>query len=106
MAFTEGFISELVGRRATIDDLPIGKVSDFLVGKPDAVFPQVDGLVIKTAQGLRYAPIETVSDVDRDGSVALTTAPKLTSAPIQPAANLPVTVTSGTGAAESWLMLG
>ncbi len=76
MAFTEGFISDLVGRRATIDDLPIGKVADFVVGKPDAVFPQVDGLVIKTAQGLRYAPIETVADVDREGTVALTIAPK------------------------------
>ena len=51
MAFTEGFISELVGRQATIDDRPIGKVADFVVGKPDAVFPQIDGFVIKTAQG-------------------------------------------------------
>jgi magnesium transporter len=76
MAFGEGFISELVGRRVTINELPIGKVSDFLVGKPDAVFPQIDGLVIKTAQGLRFAPIETVADVDRDGNVALTLAPK------------------------------
>ncbi|MGA8576186.1 MAG: CBS domain-containing protein [Candidatus Cybelea sp.] len=76
MAFTEGFISELVGRRATIDDLPIGRVADFLVAKPDAVFPQVDGLVIKTSQGLRFAPIDTVADVDRDGTVALTIAPK------------------------------
>ena len=76
MAFAEGFISDLVGRRATINELPIGKVSDFLVGKPDAVFPQIDGLVIKTAQGLRFAPIETVADVDRDGNVALTMAPK------------------------------
>ncbi len=75
MAFTEGFISELVGRQATIDDLPIGKVTDFVVGKPDAVFPQVDGLVIKTSRGLRFAPIETVADVDRNGSVALTIAP-------------------------------
>jgi magnesium transporter len=75
MAFTEGFISELVGRRATIGDLPIGKVADLVVGKPDAVFPQVDGLVIKTADGLRFAPIDTVADVDRDGSVALTIAP-------------------------------
>ena len=48
MAFTEGFISELVGRRATIDNRPIGKVADFLVAKPDAVFPLVDGLVIKS----------------------------------------------------------
>src|SRR5580693_5513138 len=76
MAFTEGFISDLVGRQATINDLPIGKVADFLVGKPDAVFPQIDGLVIKTSQGLRFAPIETVADVDRNGNVALTMAPK------------------------------
>jgi CBS domain-containing protein len=76
MAFTEGFISDLVGRPATIDDLPIGKVADFLVAKPDAVFPQVDGLVIKTSQGLRFAPIETVADVDHNGNVALTIAPK------------------------------
>src|ERR1700729_889667 len=83
MAFTEGFISELVGRPATIDDLPIGKVTDFVVRKPDAVFPQVDGLVIKTAQGLRFAPIETVADVDRNGHVALTVAPKEPAPPEQ-----------------------
>ncbi len=83
MAFTEGFISELVGRRATIDDRPIGKVADFVVGKPDAVFPQVDGLVIKTPQGLRFAPIETVADVDRDGNVALTIAPSEPAPPEQ-----------------------
>ncbi len=75
MAFTEGFISELVGRRVTIGDLPIGKVADFLVGKPDAVFPLIDGLVIKTSQGLRFAPIDTVADVDRDGNVVLSVAP-------------------------------
>jgi magnesium transporter len=76
MAFTEGFVSELVGRRVTIDDLPIGKVSDFLVKRPDATFPQIDGLAVKTAQGLRYAPIETVVDIDRGGTVALKMAPK------------------------------
>jgi magnesium transporter len=75
MAFTEGFISELVGRHATIDDAPIGKVADFVVRKPEAVFPQVDGLVIKTSAGLRFAPIDTVADVDRNGNVALTIAP-------------------------------
>jgi magnesium transporter len=83
MAFTEGFISELVGRRATINDQPVGKVTDFLVAKPDETFPQVDGLVIKTAQGLRYAPIDTVADVDHDGSVALTIAPSQAAPPQQ-----------------------
>ncbi|HTX58777.1 MAG TPA: CBS domain-containing protein [Verrucomicrobiae bacterium] len=76
MGFTEGFISELVGRRATINDLPIGKVTDFLVSKPDDTFPQIDGLVVKTSQGMRFAPIDTVADVDHDGTIALTMAPK------------------------------
>ena len=78
MAFSEGFISELVGRRAAVNDLAVGKVADFLVTKPDDTFPQIDGLVIKTSRGLRFAPIETVADVDRNGTVALTTTPDRT----------------------------
>jgi CBS domain-containing protein len=76
MAFTDGFISELVGRQATLYDLPIGKITDFLVNKPDDTFPQIDGLVLRTTQGLRFAPIDTIADVDRGGVVALTAAPK------------------------------
>ncbi|MBV9233747.1 MAG: magnesium transporter [Candidatus Eremiobacteraeota bacterium] len=76
MAFTQGFISDLVGRAATIQNHPIGKVADFLVGTPDDAFPPVDGLVIKTPQGLRFAPIDTLADVDDHGNVALTIAPK------------------------------
>ena len=81
MAFQEGFVSELVGRKATVNDLPIGKVTDFLVNKPDDTFPQIDGLVIKTAQGARFAPMETISDVDAAGAVALTAAPKVPAPP-------------------------
>ncbi|HEY5257807.1 MAG TPA: CBS domain-containing protein [Candidatus Baltobacteraceae bacterium] len=76
MAFTEGFISELVGRRVTIDDLPIGKVADFLVNRPDETFPQIDGLVVKTAQGPRFAPIDSILEIDDRGAVALSGAPK------------------------------
>jgi magnesium transporter len=83
MAFTEGFISELVGRQATVDDRPLGKVADFVVGRPDAVFPTIDGIVIKTSQGPRFAPIETVADVDRNGNVALTVAPTQAAPPEQ-----------------------
>jgi CBS domain-containing protein len=39
--------------------------------------------VIKTAQGLRFAPIETVADVDRNGTVALTIAPEEPAPPEQ-----------------------
>ncbi len=77
MAFTEGFISELVGRKVTVNEIPIGKVSDFLVNKPDDVFPHIDGLVIKTSQGLRYAPIDTVTTIDPDTrTVELSMTPK------------------------------
>lgn len=81
MAFQEGFVSELVGRRATVSGLPIGKVADFLVNKPDDTFPQVDGLVIRTAQGLRFAPMDSIADVDSQGAVALTDAPKVAAPP-------------------------
>jgi CBS domain-containing protein len=76
MAFNEGYISELVGRKATVNDLQIGKVADFLVNKPDDVFPKIDGLVIKTAKGPRFAPVETISDVDSVDGICLTQAPK------------------------------
>jgi CBS domain-containing protein len=65
--------------------LPIGKVTDFLVNEPDDTFPHIDGLVIKTTQGLRFAPIETVIDVNHDGTVALTMAPKEPAPPDQEA---------------------
>ena len=75
MPFHEGFVSELVGRKATIDGLVIGRVSDFLVAKPDDVFPQVDGFVIATSQGPRFAPIESIRDIDDHGTVALSKPP-------------------------------
>jgi magnesium transporter len=76
MGFDEGFVSELVGRQATINQLPIGKVTDFLVNEPEETFPPIDGLVIKTAQGMRFAPMETVVEIDERGTVALNMAPK------------------------------
>jgi CBS domain-containing protein len=81
VAFQDGFISELVGRRATVNELPIGRVTDFLINNPDQTFPEVDGLIIKTSQGPRFAPMDTVSDVDADGAVALNTAPKVAAPP-------------------------
>jgi len=76
MPFRDGFISEIVGRRATVNDLPIGRVSDFLVNNPDQTLPKIDGLIIKTSQGLRFAPVDSVTDVDAGGAVALSAAPK------------------------------
>jgi len=85
MPFQRGFISEIVGRRATVNDLPIGRVTDFLVNHPDERFPEVSGLVIKTAQGPRYAPIEGISDLDAGGAATLRDAPKVPAPPDQEA---------------------
>jgi len=76
MPFTEGFVSELVGRKATVDGLPIGKVADFLIHEPNDTFPKIEGIVIKTAQGPRFAPIDQVVDIEPDGRVELKLTPK------------------------------
>ena len=81
VTFQNGFVSELVGRRATVNDLPIGKVADFLVENPDHKFPEIDGLVIRTSQGPRFAPMNSVVSVGEDGNIALTEAPKITPPP-------------------------
>ena len=76
MAFTEGFISELVGRKATVSNVTVGKVTDFLVNKPDDVFPRIDGLIVKTPSGLRFAPTDTISSVEGNhGAIVLTKTP-------------------------------
>jgi magnesium transporter len=78
VTFQEGFISQLVGRQAVVAGdrpLSVGKVVDFAVNKPDDTFPKVDGIVVKTRDGRRLAPIATVLDVDADGKVLLSSAP-------------------------------
>jgi magnesium transporter len=85
VTFTEGYISDLVGREASVNEIPIGRVHDFLVNKPDDVFPRIDGIVVKTPKGLRFAPIETVADVPPSGPIALTATPKEPAPPEQDA---------------------
>ena len=79
MSFHDGFVSEIVGRTAVVDDgtgrRTIGKVSDFLVGAPGDTFPRIDALVVKTGYGPRFAPISTVRDVNDKGMVVLSVAP-------------------------------
>jgi magnesium transporter len=79
LSFHDGFLSEIVGRTAVVEDergrRDIGKVTDFLVGKPDDTFPRIDGLIIKTSYGSRFAPTSSVRDVDAHGTVVLSTLP-------------------------------
>jgi len=79
MAFQEGYLSEIVGRHAVVETAnrkrSIGKVVDLLVGKPDDTFPRIDGFVIKTRDGNRFAPIADVLDLDSDGGLLLKTVP-------------------------------
>jgi len=78
VTFQEGFLSQLVGRKTVVSGdrpLSVGKVVDFVVNKPDDTFPKIDGIVVKTRDGQRLAPISTVLDVDADGKVLLSSAP-------------------------------
>jgi magnesium transporter len=78
VTFQEGFLSQLVGRKTVVAGdrpLSVGKVVDFVVNKPDDTFPKIDGIVVKTRDGQRLAPISTVLDVDADGKVLLSSAP-------------------------------
>jgi CBS domain-containing protein/sporulation protein YlmC with PRC-barrel domain len=77
MPFHDGYLSEFVGRRTVLesDRSPIGKVVDFLVAKPDDAFPRIDGLILKTPQGRRFAPVREIIDVDTDGAILLRSAP-------------------------------
>jgi CBS domain-containing protein len=80
MAFQEGYLSEIVGRSAIVEigeqKRSVGKVVDLLVAKPDDTFPKIDGFVIKTREGRRFAPIADVSDIDGRGNVVLARAPE------------------------------
>ena len=86
MSFHDGFLSEIVGRTAVVEQgsgprKPVGKVTDFLVTKPDDTFPRIDGLIVKTSYGSRFAPISSVADVDEKGTVVLRVAPDDPAAP-------------------------
>ena len=74
MTFQEGFLSQLVGRKTVVSGdrpLSVGKVVDFVVNKPDDTFPKIDGIVVKTRDGQRFAPIAPSSTFDADGKVLL-----------------------------------
>jgi len=85
MSFHDGFLSEIVGRTAMVDGpqgrTSVGKVTDFLVTKPDDTFPRIDGLVVRTSYGARFAPSATVRSVDENGTVVLSEAPDLPAIP-------------------------
>jgi CBS domain-containing protein len=84
MSFQDGFLSDIVGRRAVLDgerQRSLGTVVDFIVHKPDDTFPRVDGIVFKTKAGPRYAPIGDVLDIDSNGLLVLSAAPTAEASP-------------------------
>jgi magnesium transporter len=80
VSFHDGYLSELVGRPTVVmGDAPpaaIGKVTDFLVSKPDDTFPRIDGLVVKMKGGPRYVPMADVVEVTEQGALVLRTRPE------------------------------
>ncbi len=69
MTFHDGFLSEMIGRTAVVTadgrQQTVGRISDFVVERPDDTFPKIDALVIKSKRGKHLAPIGSIVDFDR-----------------------------------------
>lgn len=78
MTFRDGFLSDLIGRPVTIEQdgrrIVVGKIGDFVVGRPEDTFPRIDAIAVKTKSGDKLAPLSSVVDY-RDGEVILSEAP-------------------------------
>lgn len=85
MAFRDGYLSELVGRPAILENdaerRVLGKVSDFFVGSPDDTFPRIDGVVIATRDGAKTVEVRDVVDIDARGAVVLRVKPTVAALP-------------------------
>ena len=79
MTFHDGFLSEMIGRTAVLDGtgrkLTVGRVSDFVVERPDDTFPKIDALVIKSKRGKHLAPVDSIVDFDANGNLVLREVP-------------------------------
>src|SRR5271154_5985619 len=79
MSFHDGFLSEMIGRPVVLDAagrrLDVGRVVDFVVEHPNATFPKIDALVIKSKSGRHLAPVGSIVDFDADGKVILADVP-------------------------------
>lgn len=83
-AFREGFLSDFIGRpvnvRSGTTSVPSGKVVDFLVRHPEDTFPRIDGVRIRTKDGMRLVPIGDVT-ISRTGPLLVDRAPTIASPP-------------------------
>jgi magnesium transporter len=79
MTFHDGFLSEMIGRTAVVDGVgrkpAIGRVSDFVVERPNDTFPKIDALVIKSKRGKHLAPIGSIVDFEAHGNLVLREVP-------------------------------
>ena len=79
MTFHDGFLSEMIGRTAVVTESgrrrTVGRISDFVVERPDDTFPKIDALVIKSKNGKHLAPIGTILDFDVANKLILSEAP-------------------------------
>lgn len=79
MTFHDGFLSEMIGRTAVVFDgsrrRTVGRISDFVVERPDDTFPKIDALVIKSKRGKHLAPIGSIIDFDAESKLVLSESP-------------------------------
>jgi CBS domain-containing protein len=79
MTYHDGFLSEMIGRTAVVTEggrqRTVGRISDFVVERPDDTFPKIDAFVIKSKNGKHLAPIGSIVEFDAANKLVLREAP-------------------------------
>ncbi len=77
--FTDRFLSQIINQRVFVEGgdlrIPLGKIVDVVVERPNDKFPFVTGVVVDVGSERRYAPISDVLDITDAGEMRLAVAP-------------------------------
>lgn len=82
MNFTDRFLSQIINRAVFVEGgdlrIPLGKITDVVVERPNEKFPFITGIVVDVGNERRFAPISDVLDITDAGEVRLAVAPSST----------------------------
>ncbi len=82
MNFTDRFLSQIINHAVFVEGgdlrIPLGKIVDVVVERPNDKFPFITGIVVEVGSERRFAPVSDVLDITGEGDVRLAVAPSST----------------------------
>lgn len=79
MEFKDRFLSQIINHRVFVEGgdlrIPLGKIVDVVVERPNEKFPFISGIIIDIGTERRYAPISDVLEISEIGEMRLAVAP-------------------------------